>query len=70
MSTIILTFISLFCTYVTIFKRKNVSYIILPYMSYKFGLNFDKLKTNFAIKAVHRVKNHLNWLKLKCYLEL
>ena len=30
-----------------------------------FGLNFDKLKTNFALKAVYRVKNHLKIIKNK-----
>ena len=28
-----------------------------------FGRNFDKLKTNSALKAVYRVKHHLEWLK-------
>ena len=32
-----------------------------------FGRNFDKLKTNSALKAVYRVKHHLNWLQIKCH---
>ena len=55
MSTIKVTFISLFCAYVTIFKKKCV----LNYDNIMFGLNFDKLKTNFAFKTVYRVKNQL-----------
>ena len=31
-----------------------------------FGLNFDKLKTNSALKAVYRVKHLFKWLKIKC----
>ena len=31
-----------------------------------FGSNFDKLKTNSALKAVYRVKHDLKWLKMKC----
>ena len=31
-----------------------------------FERNFDKLKTNSALKAVYRVKQHLKWLKSKC----
>ena len=31
-----------------------------------FARNFDKLKTNSALKAVYRVKHHLKWLKIKC----
>ena len=31
-----------------------------------FGRNFDKLKTNSALKAVYRVKQHHELLKLKC----
>ena len=31
-----------------------------------FGLNFDKLKTNVALKAVYQVKNHLKRLQIKC----
>ena len=57
MLPIIVNFISLFCTYVTIFKRKNVSLIYENII--KFGRIFDKLITNSALKAVNHVKHHL-----------
>ena len=32
-----------------------------------FVSNFDKLKTNSALKAVYHVKHHLKWLKINCW---
>ena len=58
MSTIIVTFISLFCTYVPFLKNK-----MCP--KYMFGVNFDILKTNFGLKALYRVKKHLKLIKIK-----
>ena len=64
MSTIVVNFISLFWTYVTILKRKKC--VLHLWYHYMLGRNIAKLKTNSALKAVYRVKHHLKWLKIKC----